>query len=52
MKGFPVVSSDGRNSLEGYLGRNEIEYVLSNKPRGFDEFILSIFQGKCAAIVI
>ncbi|GJJ06304.1 hypothetical protein Clacol_000495 [Clathrus columnatus] len=36
VKGFPVVSSDGQNILEGYLGRSEIEYVLKKMRRNRD----------------
>lgn len=36
VKGFPIVSSDGRNSLEGYLGRNELEYVIRKMRRNHD----------------
>ncbi|KAF8588706.1 Cl-channel protein [Ramaria rubella] len=35
-QGFPIVSSDGRRTLEGYIGRTEIKYVLEKSRQSRD----------------
>ncbi|KAF8893437.1 Cl-channel protein [Infundibulicybe gibba] len=33
VKGFPIISSDGRSTLLGYIGRTELRYVLERARR-------------------
>ena len=32
VQGYPIVSTDGQNTLLGYIGRAELRYVLGNHP--------------------
>lgn len=32
VKGFPIVSADHRSILLGYIGRNELKYILGLSP--------------------
>lgn len=34
VRGFPIVSNDGRRTMMGYIGRTELRYVLgTSNPR-------------------
>lgn len=40
VKGFPIVSADHRSILLGYIGRNELRYILGPSP--YHVFLYSV----------